>query len=577
MSMKLGKHRAFEIIHLHARGGKGLFARYYPFLADLFLVLLFLICTTGFIAYGKEFFSAYHEKADIQLSWHHLPKYAFFSLTRALFAYSLSLLFSLAWGFWAAKDTLAEKTLITLLDVLQSIPILGFMPGLVLFFLSLFHKTNIGLECAAIILMFTSQAWNMAFGVYQAIRTMPSEKEECATAYGFTSWQRIRYVELPFATTTLVFNSIMSVAGSWFFLMITEAFQLGNHDFRIPGLGSYMSFAAAQGDFFAIFSALMTMMLLIITIDQLVWRPLVVWSQKFRVEENASLFTSHSWFLQLLRRSLMISWIKKWIRKSHGEMHPHRRYPLAGIILSRTLLFILYLLLIWALVAVIKLLTAVPFSYWPHLCKMLLLTLSRVFACLCVSTMVALPLGLWIGLSERAFAICQPIIQIAASFPISLLFPLLILLLTHFHIPLGIDATILMLMGTGWYLLFNVIAGARAMPSDLKEAARSFSFTKRQRFLWLHLPAIFPYLVTGLVTAAGGAWNTSIIAEYLSFQGQVFITPGIGSSISMAAQNADIPLLVASVLTLVVVVALINYLGWLKLYKYSENHFSLNY
>jgi NitT/TauT family transport system permease protein len=450
------------------------------------------------------------------------------------------------------------------------------MPALVLLFISLFNKTNLGLEWAAIILMFTSQAWNMAFSVYQSIRTVPQEKQECATAYGFSRWQRVRYVEIPFATTSLVFNSIMSVAGGWFFLMINEAFQLGNQDFRIPGLGSYMSVAAAQGNTVAILWGLLAMALLIITLDQLIWRPLVVWSQKFRVEETASPFVGESWFLQLLRCSLVIRSIKKWIH-AHPVDFKTRRGHLPVMCISRVMLLALFLLLAWALLALVHLLTVIPLSYWHHLGLMLLFTLTRVFICLMISTAVALPLGLWIGLSENAFAICQPIIQIAASFPVSLLFPVIIMILTYFHTPLGINATVLMLLGTGWYLLFNVIAGARAMPSDLKEAATSFSFTQRQRFLWLNLPAIFPYLVTGLVTAAGGAWNTSIIAEYMAFKGEVLVTPGIGSAISLAAQNGNIPDLAASVVVLAGFVALINYGGWLRLYKYAEKRFSLNY
>jgi len=568
------RHRAFEIIHQHARGGQGV--SWYPLLADLFLGLLLTGCIAGFIAFGRECFSPYQETFHIDLSAIHLPKYVFFSFSRALCAYALSLLFSLAWGFWAAKDKLAEKTLIPLLDILQSIPILGFMPGLVLLFISFFHKTNIGLEWAAIVLLFTSQAWNMAFSVYQSIRTVPQEKQECATAYGFSRWQRIRYVEIPFATTSLVFNSIMSVAGGWFFLMVNEAFQLGNRDFRIPGLGSYMSVAAAEGNTIAIVWALLAMLLLIVTLDQLVWRPLVVWSQKFRVEETAAPLIGESWFLQLLRCSLVIGRIKKWMHAHPLDIKGSTRL-LPVTLISRGMLLLVFLLVVWALITLVHLLTPIPLSYWLHLGVLLLLTLGRVLICLVISTMIALPLGLWIGLSEKAFAICQPIVQIAASFPISLLFPVIIMGLTYFHIPLGIDATVLMLMGTGWYLLFNVIAGARAMPSDLKEAATSFSFTRRQRFLWLNLPAIFPYLVTGLVTAAGGAWNTSIIAEYMSFKDEVFVTPGIGSAISMAAQNTQIPALVASILVLAGVVALINYGGWLRLYKYSEKRFSLNY
>jgi len=245
--------------------------------SDLFLIFLVVGLVVGFSSYAKEFAGPLREHVDIELSIWHLPQYTFFSLSRGLAAYSLSLIFSLSWGFWAAKDKIAEKVLIPLLDVLQSIPFLGFLPAVVLALVGLFKHNNIGLELAAIILMFTSQVWNMAFGIYHAVRTVPLEKKECAEVYRFSNFQRFRWMELPFTAQSLIWNSIMSMAGGWFFLMINEAFRLGNRDFRLPGLGSYMSVAASEGDVLAMIQSIVAMIVLILFLDQVFVRPLVVW------------------------------------------------------------------------------------------------------------------------------------------------------------------------------------------------------------------------------------------------------------------------------------------------------------
>jgi NitT/TauT family transport system permease protein len=547
--------------------------------SDLLLLLLAIALVVGFSSYLHQVFSPLRDEVDIDLSLWHLPEYTFYSLSRGLVAYAFSLIFSLSWGFWAAKDRVVEKAVIPLLDILQSIPFLGFLPGVVLLFVGIFQRNNVGLEFAAILLMFTSQVWNMAFGVYHSIRTVPLEKSECATAYRFSTFQRFRWVELPFTSLSLIWNSIMSVAGGWFFLMINEAFKLGSRDFRLPGLGSYMSVAASKGDVLAMTSAIIAMIAMIVFLDQLLWRPLVVWSQKFRVEETAPPILTESWFLNVIKRSYFAAFLRSAARTLgrilQDKKIPKKNFPVFQIV-SRAALLLLLLLLAVALFYVLRLLKDVSWEQWLYLSAMLSLTFVRVLICVLISVLVMLPIGLAIGLSDKYSRVLQPIIQVSASFPATLLFPALIVLFKFIGIPLGIGSVLLMLMGTQWYVLFNVMAGAKAMPSDLKEVAKSFHFRRAHRFLWLYLPAVFPYLVTGVLSAAGGAWNASIVSEYATYKDQVWTTPGIGSSISLAAQNNDFPLLAASIAILVVVVIGLNYQVWLRLYHYSEKRFALN-
>lgn len=550
--------------------------------SDFFLIALGACLLAGWISYWEQFFSPYQDKVDIDLSLLNLPRYTFYSLSRGLLAYFLSLLFSLLWGFWAAKDRIAEKAVIPLLDVLQSIPFLGFLPGIVLLLIGFFQKREVGLELAAIFLIFTAQVWNMAFGVYHAIRTVPTEKNECASSYRFSGWERAKWIELPFSMLSLVWNSIMSMAGGWFFLMVNESFKLGDRDFRIPGLGSYMSVAAGKGDGVAMFYAIVSMFALILFLDQLLWRPLVVWSQKFRIEETGPPIVAESWFLNILKSSYIIALFRASLyklgrfmqnRKSKTRDFVRKWLPIA---ISRIALGTLAALLMLAAYSIVRLLIPVRIEQWVHLFQMMFLTLGRVFVCVFISTCLALPLGLAIGLSEKWSRVLQPLMQIGASFPATLLFPIFVLAFKLAHIPLGIGSIVLMLMGTQWYILFNVMAGAKAMPSDLREVASSFRFSRNNRFRWLYFPSLFPYLITGVITASGGAWNASIVSEYVTYQDKVWTTPGLGSTISLAAQNNDYSLLAASIFVMVIVVALLNLQVWLRLYRYSEKRYALN-
>jgi NitT/TauT family transport system permease protein len=538
----------------------------------------------GLTRVGGEWTAELRPAVTIDLSPAALPRYAFFSFSRGLFAYVLSLGFTIVYGYWAAKDRLAERILVPLLDVLQSIPVLGFMPGLILALVALFPRSNVGLELAAVLMIFTGQAWNMTFSFYHSLRAVPREQLEVATLYGFGWWRTLRRVELPFAATGLVWNSMMSVAGGWFFLMITEAFVLGDKDFRLPGLGSYMSVAAARGDTRAMAAAMVTMVVMIVTLDQLVFRPLVVWAQKFRVEEGGPAETSTSWFFDLVRRSFLLPLLRRLLRRLHDAFahasvpRPAVPAPLrhAPVLVSRLVFAALVVALAFGGYRLVHMFATVRPAGWASLFGLGLLTLARVVVATLLGTLWALPAGLAVGLSPRLSRVVQPVAQVLASFPAPMLFPAVIAGLAAAHVSLGWGSILLMLLGTQWYIFFNVIAGASSIPADLREVARTYHFSLGQRLRAVYLPAVFPSLVTGWVTATGGAWNASIVAEYVTFAGQVRRAPGLGAAISGAAERADFALLAAAVTVMSLLVVAWNRTVWHACYRLAETRFSLD-
>jgi NitT/TauT family transport system permease protein len=552
---------------------------------DLLLLVALIGGLFGLVSLAGEW-RQLRPAVRIDLSPSALPVYLFYSLSRGLIAYLLSLAFTLVYGYWAAKDALADRLLIPLLDILQSIPVLGFMPTVVLALVSLFPRSNIGLELASIVMIFSGQAWNMTFSFYHSLRSVPKDQIETAITYRFSWWERLKWVELPFATIGLVWNSMMSMAGGWFFLMITESFVLGDKDFRLPGIGSYMSVAVARGDVRAMVWAIFAMIAMIVLLDQLLWRPVVVWSQKFRVEEGADEQAASSWLYDWLRRSVLLQWIGAGLEALAAKLHrPRARRlraparvpqppPARGWSLALFALLIAALLFgAWKLVILLR---QIRPAEWLPILQAGGWTLGRVLLSTALGTLWALPAGLAIGLSPRLSRIFQPVVQVAASFPAPMLFPLVIALLKAAGVSLGWGSVVLMLLGTQWYILFNVIAGATAVPADLREAARSYRLPLRLRFLTLYLPAVFPYLVTGWVTAAGGAWNASIVAEYVTFKGTVLTANGLGAQISRAAERADFPHLAASVMVMAAIVVLFNRTVWKRFYTFAEERFSLS-
>jgi NitT/TauT family transport system permease protein len=541
----------------------------------------------GVVTLAQEWTGPHQPSVAIDLSPWALPRYTFFSLTRGLIAYGLSLAFTLVYGYWAAKDRVAERGLIPLLDILQSIPVLAFMPGVVRGLAGAFPGSNVGLELASVVLIFTGQAWNMTFSFYHSLRSIPPEQREAATIYGFSWWQRLKWLEVPFATMGLVWNSMMSMAGGWFFLMTTEAFSLGpNEDYRLPGLGSYMKEAVKQEDVAGMIWGVSAMVLMIVALDQLLWRPVTVWAQKYRVEEGGYQEAMSSWFLNLLRRSRVLAaasglWRQlSWERAAPSE--PPRAGPKPrpgprrwGEILSLTAFLVLLAGLGYGTWRLALLLTDVTVGDWAGIGGDAFWTFTRVAAALVIGTLWTVPAGLVIGLSPRLSRILQPVVQVVASFPAPMLFWVVIWGLTLVGVTLGWGSVLLLLLGTQWYILFNVIAGAMAIPADLKEAARSYCLTGWRRFWQLYVPAIFPYLVTGWITAAGGAWNASIIAEYVEFRDTIYQAHGLGARISSATAADNIPELAACVLTMSLVVVLFNRLVWKRLYRLAEERFAL--
>ena len=539
----------------------------------------------GLVRLAQAWTGALRPTVEIDLSLAALPGYTLQSLARGLAAYLLSLAFTIGYGYWAARDRVAERVLIPALDILQSIPVLGFMPGLVLGLVALFPGSNAGLELASVIMIFTGQAWNMTFAFYHALRTIPADLSEVATVHRYGWWQRFRQLELPVSAIGLVWNSMMSMAGGWFFLMITEAFVLGAHDFRLPGLGSYMSVAVAHGDTRAMAGAVVAMVLMIVALDQLLWRPVVVWAQKFRLEESGQSEQMESWFLDLLRRSDALDLASRALSRAGAALSRLRPAPPAverpartlrpARILSAFLFAALVVALASGALGLAGLLRQVPGAGWASLAGAAALTLGRVALATLLGTLWTLPAGLAIGLSPRLSRVLQPVVQVTASFPAPMLFPAAVALLAALGVGLGWGSVLLMLLGTQWYILFNVVAGASAIPADLREAARLYRMGTWQRFRVLYLPAVFPHLVTGWVTAAGGAWNASIVSEYVSFRGALLTAPGLGARVSEAAAAGDFPLLAAAITAMALVVVGVSRLVWRPLHRLAGERFAL--
>ncbi len=526
---------------------------------------------------------------DISLSPKALPWYALLSVGRMTAAYFLSLLFSLFYGYAAAHNRTARIILMPLLDILQSVPILSFLPVVLLSFSSIL-PTALASELAAIVLIFTSQAWNMTFSFYQSMTTLPMELREAGAIFRFSPWLRFKTVELPFSAIGLIWNSIMSWSGGWFFLMASEIFHVGERDFRLPGLGSYLQTAANAGDRSALLFGLATLILVIILLDQLIWKPLLAWADKFKLEMVESDEPHSSWFLEVLSRSWLIEkfgtlyWNpfvekvdQRWQNSAAASIAPLEESdsngrPSWGAI---TLGILFFLVVLYGGYRAAGLLLSLSASAWLHLAIGLLATFARVAVALFITLLWTVPVGVAIGMNRRLAFLLQPIAQVVASIPATALFPVLLLALIHAPGGLNLAAVTLMLMGTQWYLLFNVIAGAAAIPQDLRFTSDLLRFSSVDRWRNLILPALFPYLVTGSITASGGAWNASIIAEHVEFGGRTYETTGIGAMIAEATANGDFALLLAGTLGLVVTVVLINRTFWRWLYLIAEERYRM--
>jgi len=552
-------------------------------LPDLVMFSAGLALFYGVVEVGRQWLGPSTSHVEISRSLSALPVYAGYSLLRIALAYVLSLIFAVVYGYIAAYRPRAERFMIPLLDVLQSIPVLSFLPGVMLAMAALFPGRQLGVELGAVLLIFTGQVWNMAFSFYASLKSIPREMREAATIYRFNWWQRFLQIELPFATIGLVWNSMMSVAGAWFFLMACEQFG----DFRLPGLGSYLQSAADSGDTRSILLGILTMVTVIVLIDQLVWRPVIAWAEKFKFEQVESASAPTSWVLDFLRRSRGVASVRKRavrpLREQLIHFFAHQNDIRAqSANESTTLLWTWRIVGIailtaigYAVLRVVMILTGLDRGEFHELGLGLGATFLRVNATLILGALWTIPVGVAIGFNPRLARIAQPLAQIAASVPATALFPVVLLILIRLGGGLGLGSIVLLLLGTQWYILFNVIAGAMAIPTDLKEAASVFGLRGWERWRKLILPGIFPFLVTGLVTASGGAWNASIVAEYFHFKGQTYSTIGVGALISAATDTKNFDLLLAGTIALAAVVVTTNRLVWRRLYRLAETRYKL--
>jgi NitT/TauT family transport system permease protein len=514
-----------------------------------------------------------------------LPDYAVRTTLRMFAALIASLLFTFTYATAAAKSRRAALVLIPILDILQSVPILGFLTFTVVFFMNLFPGRVLGLELAAIFAIFTSQAWNMAFSLYQSLKTVPADLMEAAVSFQLTPWQRFWRLEVPFATPGLVWNTMMSMSGGWFFVVASEAVSVGDNNWKLPGIGSYVALALEQRDIRAVCYAIVTMLLVILAYDQLLFRPLVAWSSKFRFETTASVTAADPWLLRLMRRTRLLNWMGDavgdaavWLGGLRLAIAPHRRVGVArpSRLVDAIWLVTLAVVVGWALTKIVAFASAE--LHWSDVRQAVILglfTLARVVILMVLASVVWVPIGVWLGLRPLWARRAQPLAQFLAAFPANLLFPPFVLFIVYYGLNADIWLTPLMVLGTQWYILFNVVAGAAAFPGDLQEVASNF---RVGGWLWWRkviIPGIFPYYVTGAITASGGSWNAAIVAEVASWGNTRLTAHGLGAYIAEATERGDMPRVVLGVVVMSIFVLLFNRLLWRPLYAYSERHLKL--
>ena len=525
----------------------------------------------------------------ITLDYWALPYYALRTTLRMFVAILASLLFTLTYATLAAKSNRAEKILIPILDVLQSVPVLGFLSFTVTFFLGLFPGSILGAECAAIFAIFTSQAWNMAFSFYQSLRTVPGDLIEVSRGFQLSPWQRFWQLEAPFAMPGLIWNMMMSMSGGWFFVVASEAISVGDNTINLPGIGSYLSVAISQKNAGAVFAAVVAVLAVILLYDQLIFRPLVAFSTRFRVELLSSGQQERSWVMATFKRTRWLRPIQKGFAKAFDRFalmrlelpgrsaRPEPLSPGANRIIDVLFYSSVGLLAAYSFWQIV-LFVSHDLSWRELLLTIGLtsLTLLRVVFLIALATLIWVPVGVWIGIRPRIAEKIQPLAQFLAAFPANVIFPVVVVLIIHFSLNPDFWLSFLIILGTQWYILFNVIAGAQAFPSDLREAARSFNVGGWDWWRKVMLPGIFPYYVTGALTASGGSWNAAIVAEYVKWGDDTVTARGIGSYIAIATKDGNFPKIVLGVAVMSVFVIVFNRCFWRPLFAIGEKRLRLS-
>src|SRR5262245_49419591 len=527
------------------------------------------------------------QRTPLSLEPTHLPEYAARTTLRMLLALGLSLVFTFTYATLAAKSKRAEVLLVPLLDILQSVPILGFVSVTVLFFMSLAPGRVLGAEFAAIFAIFTSQAWNMAFSFYQSLRTVPTELVEVSRTFRLSGWMQFWRLEVPFAMPQLIWNMMMSMSGSWFFVVASEAINVGDTTIMLPGMGSYIALAIEQRSLAAVGWAIGTMLVVILIYDQLLFRPLVAWADRFRFEQEVGVAPPKSWVLSTLRRSgvvatltrpLSVVWQRSFQRPPLGagnklaQARSHER-PSWSDRGWTALVVIMAALALWQVGRFI--LAGVSLTEVSKAVLLGLATLTRVIVLISLASLIWVPIGVWVGTRPRAARIFQPVAQFLAAFPANLLFPVVVSAIVVLKLNPDIWLSPLMILGTQWYILFNVIAGATAIPSELRDCGTNLGVCG---WLWwrkIALPAVFPYYVTGAITASGGSWNASIVAEVASWGDECLQAYGLGAYIARATEAGDFHRIVLGIAVMSSFVVVINRTFWRPLYRYAERKFRL--
>ena len=552
-----------------------------------FAVVLGLIAFLGNAARGMFVPLSQLAVSPMSLDPGHLPEYAARTTLRMLLAMIASLVFTLTYATWAAKSERAGKLLVPILDILQSVPIFGFLSVTYVFFMSLAPGRVLGAEFASIFLIFTSQAWNMAFSFYQSLRTVPTELTEAAESFRLSPWMRFWQLEVPFGLPAIIWNMMMSMSGGWFFVVASESISVGRTNVTLPGVGSYIALAIERRDLAAIGWAILTMFLVILAYDQLMFRPLVAWVDRFRVEQEPGAHEPRSWALTMMRRSRLIQaaklafhatvlWTSRAVRREDPrppEAAPGRRGGRQDRIWVGVVA-VLVALGVWRIATDLVAHTD-PAEFF-HVVGLAVLTMIRVFALILLASLIWVPIGIWVGLRPRVAEIVQPIAQFMAAFPANLLFPVVIYAIVVWRLRPDIWLSPLMILGTQWYILFNVIAGAAALPTELRQVSANLGV---KGWLWwrkVALPGVLPYYVTGAITASGGSWNAAQVAEFVNWGHTQIEARGLGSYIATATAAGRFNRIVLGVAVMSLFVVALNRLFWRPLYYYAERRYRLS-
>ncbi len=557
---------------------------------DLIILVLFFGLLVALVWGAEQMTVPYQlgSRIPISLDPAMLPQYAISTVIRMAIALFFSLLFTFTIATLAAKSRRAERVILPFIDIMQSVPILGFLSITILAFIYLFPGSQLGPECAAIFAIFTSQVWNMALSFYQSLRTVPKDLQEAAAMLHLSPWQRFWRLEVPFATPPLIWNTMMSLSAGWFFVVASEAISVNNQNITLPGIGSYIYKATLESNYLAISYALMTMFVIIIIYDQLVFRPLITWSEKFKLESNPESYTE-TWFLNLLQRAQLIHYIIKLLRNIRDlitmpifpkqqklqKLSPKVRQAISwtAVTFWNSALFIAIVGSIIGLSHFIY--TSVTLSEVLEVFGYGLITALKIAVLIVLCSIFWVPIAVWIGLRPKVATFIQPVAQILAAFPANLVYPVLYMVILKYNLNINIWTAPLLILGTQWYILFNVVAGAGSLPQELHLVAQNYGL---KGWLWwrkLILPGIFPYYVTGAMTTVGGCWNASIVAEVVTWGHETLHSVGIGSYIAQYTSVGDFPRIALGIAVMTLYVVIINRFVWQKLYDFAEERFHI--